>query len=557
MSTELAQQSEIFKARGIEVIEHKHGNFVIVNTELITPKTVGIITHSLNEFGFGELGHGLFSVVFRDDGYPVDRDGTLNSWIFNPDAHSAICNIEHCIELAIQDTQNPEIEHSEKASVHMGVWKNMIKGFLHEAFHSVGFLSDPKAMRFDKKTRDLDEKEAPEFARTALEDLAKSIDIEPEFSPAVQNMIDERLALEIGMIDETKDAEKHLKAWAFFQKYLLEHGGVFYVPSEEKGEDPLHLMKFKHYLHFFSEDAEDDPDWAADTIGVGATLVATPLNEQSNGQPAVIDMVEGETYVVEDNDDMVAEYDVPWEEGAPTGFQGVPQFQNNQSEPQPAPQLPAMHRPAQQPTPQAPVTQQTTTPVAPQATPVAPQMGQPMAPVAQQTAQAKYPAVQLNGDPQAIVNNFYLKIFANVFQGCMYNPTHPQMPFGGAGNIVNWLPLDENETKLVKEMMCYSPEGNGNKVKMAVQGQISGILMDKAGTLPGYELTMQTPDGHEVRRKFIPQNPNKLKNGQPTGPAQQAKAGNQIMWVVEPNEGAIADKYLFKITNSVIEKLNG
>ena len=76
----------------------------------------------------------------------------------------------------------------------------------------------------------------------------------------------------------------------------------------------------------------------------------------------------------------------------------------------------------------------------------------------------------------------------HIFRDCRYNPSNANMPFEMAGNIATPLLLDQHETLFVKEMTC---DLNGQRrAGVLAQGSISGFIMDKAGTLPGYDLVL-------------------------------------------------------------------
>jgi len=76
MSTETAVAAqEITQARGIVVIDQAYGSIAVWNTELITQRLVDLMIACLDDGGFEADGHGLLSVVFRDDGCPTSEDG--------------------------------------------------------------------------------------------------------------------------------------------------------------------------------------------------------------------------------------------------------------------------------------------------------------------------------------------------------------------------------------------------------------------------------------------------------------------------------------------------
>ncbi len=559
MSTETEAVQEITKVRGMMIIEQAFGNITLCNTELITKKVVDLMVACLDDGGFEADGHGLFSIIFRDDGYPISEEGDQASWMFYPNSLSAVCNLEGCINIAITNTQNIETPNSEFVSVYALVWKNIIEGFFHEAHHSNAFLQDGHNLWDNKEARLKEEEKADEYARMMLFKLAKTTDVEIEFSEEISTMITKRLMEEIATVKELlpnlekdRKEDNKLARWYTSQKHMMSHGGVYYDEDEDSSDPAISLKTFKEFLHVCSGDAEDDAEWLGDTIGQQLELKQEPVNEDANGN-TVPSSVDVSTVI---NNDAVESYDdmpfEPDEVPASAGFQGVSQFQ--QAVPaaqQPAPVMPA---PANTSPPVAPVAPTATpaNPVAPTATPVAPTNN----PAVVVGANA-YPEIQLTAgvDAKTVVYGLYLKIFKHLFQDCQYNPTDNSVPFAGVGNIVNWVQLDQNESLFVKEMTCYSPDGKGTWCPgTKVNGAISGIIIDKAKTLPAYELVLSTPEGTQIKRKFIPQNPNKMVNGQLTTTAADAKAGNQIMWIIDPDTKA----YSVRVYNGVVQQnING
>lgn len=560
MSTQMQKEVKVVGTRGITVIDHSLGAFSIGNSALISPKVTGIMVACLDDGGFEADGHGLATVLFRDDGYPLEGDERA-TWMFYPNSQAAVCNIVGCIDIAIENSQDVETPNSEFVSVYALVWKNIIQGFFHEAHHANAFLQDGADLWDNAVAREKEEEKADEYARMMLFKLAKTMDLEPEFTEGVATMITERLMTELDLIkeslpalDEERAEDAKLIRWYNAQKWLMNHGGVYH----DEGDTPvIDLKTFKEFLHVCSGDAENDPEWGGETIGKPVVLVQEPVGEDAHGNkvspsPVVAEII-GDTYASDDSyDDMP--YDLADDtdddgfdaavEAAPAGFQGVNQFVK-----QPAP---AYQAPAPAYVPPTPVY----VPPAQQAAPVAPSYVAPTNPAVVVGANA-YPEIQLPAgvDAKSVVYGLYLKIFAHIFQGCQYNPTNPSMPFAGVGNIVTWLPLNQHESLFVKEMTCYSADGRGTWCPgTKVNGAISGIIIDKAKTLPAYELTLSTPNGTQIKRKFIPQNPNKMTSGQLTATAADAKAGNQIMWIIDPDTKA----YSVRVYNGVVQtNVNG
>lgn len=546
MSTEVVEEKQIAKSEGTRLMTTPVGDVCIFNTELVNHKIINIINALIENGGFEVHGHGLLSIVFRNDGYPASKEvGGRNNWMFYPDSMSAVCNLQDCIDMAFDITQDAEKEHTEHVSVFFQTWKNIIQGCAHELHHAEAFIGDDD-LRTNKDTQAEEELLAQEYSRKMLFEMGKTIDIEPELPVWLIGEINARLDEQFTLIEEMHkdlgkdEVDQKLSDWALCQKYLRDSGAAFYDPNEEDGQPPILQKTFKEFLHVCSGDAEDSKDWATPTIGVTVGLVQKPVNETATGAEATVAPFEPDDEMGDPDDDIV------------TGFAGV-QIVADQLKPA---ANPAFVQPNNKPA-VVNVASNMNTPVG---------AGQPVAPVPVVGAQEN-PAVVMgakayqamvfpaNVDPQTVLYGLYLKIFTHIFQTCQYNPTDPAIPFAAAGNIAAWVPLDQYEAMFIKEMTCYSTDGEGTWCPCTpVNGAISGLLIDKAKLLPAYELTLSTPDGTQVKRKFIPQNPNKVKAGAPTATALLAKQGNQIMWIIDPDTKA----YNIRVYNGVIQNnING
>lgn len=521
MSTEVAVQQEVNVTKGFQVIEvGAMGPVAMYNTDMVTPKTLGIIQAILEKGGFDDIGHGIFSIVFRDDGRPVAETG-FNSWKFFPAGKSVVCNLQDCVEMAIHTTQDKKKELTECISVKMLAWKNLLQGFAHDAHHAYMFLQED-GLWDDAKVRADEEKVADDFARALMFQLAKAgIDLEPDLGATLNEFVDVFLTEELESVESNKKAPKYMKRWAELQRKMMASGAVYYDPADPKKANDIdfELKTMKEFLHWCSGDAEDDPDWATPTIATQLELIQEPHGEAAGGAPAVTTVVDADY----DDDDYIDDDDGfdAAVEAAPAGFQGVAAVQT------PAAQ-PVYQQPAQ-PVYQAPVAQQ---PVYQQP---APQYQTPAANPEVQVGANMYAPVELPAtvDAKTVIYGLYLKIWQHVFQGCQYNPTLTNGAFNLPQNIAALVPLNQYELMFVKEMIVDTPQGGIQQQK--VEGAIVGKMMDKAKTLPGYELTLQTPDGQQIKRRFIPQNPNKVVNGALTRTAQEAKNGAQIMWIIDPD----------------------
>ena len=588
------QQDNRVVAGDIRVEDSPYGRVAFINTDLVTDKTIAIMLTCLEDLKFEALGHGLFSIVFRDDNRPKgdmvlyegDEEPKYEPsiWRIFPDSKAAVCNLYECIQSAIRDTQNTGKKKTECVSVYAAAWKNILQGFFHEAHHGNSFLGNQDLLdvldnclsegQDATQIREDEEDAAVEFARQMMFKIAKIMDCEVEFSPVVVNMVDTALMAEIEAINGDADSPEEMKRWAMIQTYLRDNGGVFYDPKVP-GTDThtIFLKTFKSFMHFLSRDADNDPAWNTQTTGV-VKLEAkfTPYSGSAHdvdpavGQPnpgVVIATIQPEPGAIDakftayDDDDAVPDfaYEAATGNGAVApGFEGVANFQ-----PVPAVQPEVVQTPVVQPVVN-PTTdkwiapwEQPAQPVAPPA-PVNPTNGYNPNVIVGEHA---YQPVVLPAGVSAmnVVYGLYHKIFLHIFRDCRYNPANPAMPFEMAGNIATPLVLDQHESLFVKEMTCTI--NNQYRTGVRAQGSISGYLMDKERKLPGYDLTMSTPEGTQIKRRFIPQNPHKVdvKTGALTAPAQLARNGAGIMWIIDPDS---PKGFSLRIMNSVLQKsVNG
>jgi hypothetical protein len=85
-------------------------------------------------------------------------------------------------------------------------------------------------------------------------------------------------------------------------------------------------------------------------------------------------------------------------------------------------------------------------------------------------------------------------------------------------------------------------------------GQIRGIITPVA-QVPAYELCFNA-NGAKVTRTIMAQNINKTKaDGSLSKPAVEARAGNAIAWVMNPDEPDGKKKFKFEIKNNVMRAL--
>jgi len=514
---EQVQQEQEVKRYNSVVLETPMGKIAFFNTHLVTEKMIAIMEAALEESCFEPEGYGIYSVVFRGDGLPINEDGELNNWVYYSDSMSTVCNIEHCIDMAVRESLSNEYEHSEKVNFKVLVWQTMLSGFFHELHHGHSYLTEGEKVFEDEELLAEEEERANEFARTMLFTLAKKINIEPEFVEEMHVAINERWDEELKLIEENwGSATDKEKSWFTCQKKMIfDQSPVWYDPGEEDEREYI-MNTYKEFLHWVSGEDAADSEWNTDTSSI-------PVLAQKTTE------VPSEYY----------EENPPFEPDSPAGFQGVETtqpasgFQGAVQQPETFHEVVVQqpgHQAVQQPGP-------------------APQHQAPAQPAVVETGPV-YESPQMDtASFQNVVKGLYLKIFQNIFQGCGFNPTG-NPPFMDGAKICEPVAITRQETMVVKSMLAYNQSGQVNNFN--VENAISGLFMNREKTLPGYDLTLTDVNGNSCRRKFIPQNPNKVRqDGQLSATAKLAREGHQIMWIIDPDS---PDKqFALRVWNGVLQ----
>jgi hypothetical protein len=122
------------------------------------------------------------------------------------------------------------------------------------------------------------------------------------------------------------------------------------------------------------------------------------------------------------------------------------------------------------------------------------------------------------------------------------------------GNIYKGVSI--NNIKGSKDMVIKHRVFDSNKlvVKPIIKGKIAGFVTLSTG-LPVFQITIKY-FGQELTRILMPQNPWKSypDTGYYSKPAQEAQNGNQITWVINPDNNVPFNKrWIAKITNGDIQ----
>jgi len=525
---------------GMQTRQTDTGDITFFNTDYVSPRVLDIIQWYCNTQVSGF--NGLYSVIFRMDGLPkVDvPSDTPTSWMFFPDTLTAVCNIRGCIDVALFEVMSGDVKEAACINTWAVIWRAIVQNFFHEAHHAQTFLNDRELLdskgQKGSKARDDEEQAAIVYAQTMMIEAAKALNIEPEFTPEVADIIQDRIADEMEAIDD--ESPSHHKLWASNMKYMLKHGFIVHIKTDEGYEDKSYST-LKEFMHSQSGDAENDPAWLIqhpDTTCVGTTTnTINPIADS----PAPVTQTGGfmsppnnnNGYVIEDDD--YNDDDIDYGQAqSPTntihannayqtpnanGMQGAANVANGYAGPNTTPQNPVAGPPAQ--------------------------FNQP-AVVGGQSAQ---PLNWDTGYHQAIVKGLYQKLANNIFGKCQFivGQTANTPFFMNVPGIEAPLPLSPEEAQLVIAQ-TITQNGKFMKDQPVQNNAIGGCTIGKAKLMPGYELVLNNGQGGQIRRKFIPQNPWKTSKT-----AEWARNGHQIVWIIDPDA---ADKSLsMRVMGGIVE----
>lgn len=547
-----------------------NGAVALFNTDLVSQKLVDIILYVLNDpqgtfiplVKDTRQGHGLNMIDFRNDGVVgliKDKEIIPTHWYYWAVARVAGCNLKKCVSDAFHRALDPNGNRNIKhINIKHAVWQNILFGFLHELHHGQTAIDSLMQLMTDKEFNAKEEKDADNFGRQALYELAKQVDIEPDLGNVIEDMI-ERAWVELDL-DNSK--EEHVVRFVKCQEYMKRTGDAWCALTETMDKDHHIFPTFREFLHFASGEDVEDKDW---TNPVPSATDANPVKQWDERNPAaktmyteVPEVYEDEVYV-EDEGEYTDAYGAQQTANQhvenmsnPPGFQGVQNggyggYQGN-------PDAIADNAPGYGGYPAAENTQSggyQTGGYQPQ-TPAQGQVN-PNVTVGAGTYE------KLNMDPnamQATINSLYRKMYLRIFNDCQFDGTNPNTPtFLAPNRIKETIPLTPEENMLVKDMDCIMQVGNNEQLKLdvPVNNWISGRFIDQACELPGFVLALTNQNGDRLLRKFLPQNPRKMKKGTSefSGTAVMAQKGHRIAWVLDPNDKS--GNFDKRLINGVLE----
>lgn len=525
---EVAQEAEVVVVSDPVFINTDAGAVAVFGHELVSKKDLVILAQclTLEELSLKNGGHGVKSVVFRDDNFPKSNDSKpiLASCSFDVDGISI--NLLHtftkCVEVML--------DNEPDSSIH-AIWhRNMILNYLHEIHHLNYLNGDPMS---DEEVETAEEL-AKEWSKCNLIELAQNVDIEPSHHAESSFFAGQLMEL---LAENTED-------WAVAQRDMLENHSMFHI-DENKDHGSL-TLNFKGYMHLWSGDEVDDKKWNKETIlgaGEESPLAASvrAANTEADIPVETVAPVQ-ETPVV--GGLPTSEYDEMSVDPNTMVTEGFGGNAGEMAEPAPVAQPSSaqpMFQPAQPAAPAAPTNN--AFPIGGQPAPTAP--AQPEHATATQTTPEvqTLPQTGLTNEQTAeIVMGVYAKCYNHIFTNCQ-RLLNSDVGFQNPDAVITTpVVLTDSEVAVVPKADAFNAAGTWQSGGDIVNCELRGFIM-KNTKLPAYKLFINM-NGHQLIRLLLPQNP--ATNSRP---ALQARGGSCLMWVMEGDDAitqAGGKKFLFK-----------
>ncbi len=501
---------------------------VVSGANLLPPKMIAIMDYFHNTM---RNDTGVVSIIVRDDGRPTEVLGKAYPW-----AYTFCLNVPYHLERVYDKLKDKDFGLNLKDAV----WLALLESWLHETVHVEMAYSDEDWFDAYVNTgSDEDEKEneqiVKELARELLIDLARTVDIE---APAVEAMGDclAGLFMEKFMTDDSELVKR--------SKIMLEQGVVY---SDETGEDKIYHNTLRSFVRNCLVKSGDDEDW--DNVNLVNLSFQMENGEEivAQAEPVVdTEAVVQETLLLITGDAGAVEEETNAEMAAVEGAFGTEHSMNGtemmDAEPVAAPVVevqpvapaaaPIMPDAVIQPDGEEFVLPQHIVAPADQSMPAAPET----------TPEAPLPNLGLDMTKvKGCLQEVYMHLYNQMFLKCGWsqNPTtgryHFPQPYAitASWQISNILQRWGCEG-LIHEYTCYAEgeqitQTSRANTRYSCDGTVRGFVFgDKS--LPCFELFLNI-DGHRIKRRLVPQNPEKQVNNAYTKGADQAAAGNAVMYI--------------------------
>lgn len=549
------------KAEAPEFILTK-GGVMIIGGELAGEKMLAIICEALAAKNiFGDTG--LTTIVMRDDGYPIDTDGTPIFGMADADTQSISINLKRCWDNACKTASK-----GEKNLSFLGIlWMQVLHTVGHEMDHLALAKEDRElyeTMRRDEEgIKDLEES-GNQCATQVIIELAKRFDMEP---PAFSEMgYFAAKWMDLHTASNTKDLE-----WAIKARNMAGEGMMY----EEKDKDIL-VRSFREFVKLAHDPDGSVEGWDQATTPVNLTVhLDNGITEELKAEPVVApvvevmdDEVQTETVELPENAGVMqmasamgtmarvkkkaAEQfigaDVPIEnDGAAMAEAAIGMVDGIDSNGQPTIDMAVEGVPLPQPVAEQQAQFAT---AAATATPQARTLPTTYTP---NTVAPEVMATTMKAVWQTLYHHLFTKC------GWMPNPQTGRYFFANPGAVIEGANIQHIIAQMGAEnfIMEYDTlNAQGQPTAEKCQGMIRGYLTSKQG-LPAYAVYLNV-NGQRIRRSFLPQNAEKrnAQNAYTNAAEEAGGGGHMIAWVFKDevaNAAPFKQKCAAKIYDNIYE----
>lgn len=478
------------------------GTVAVYGHEHVSTKLLQVVGTILSHDAFETVYHGVKSIIFRTDGYP--KKGTNNVLAtFSPDVGGIAINMVKTAERAIERS----IDHPE-TSVLASWWIEMIMNFSHEIHHGVRWNTNGDELHNSEGKRMEEEERAEKYSETLLVDLAKEYDIEPaamDDEVWFKNHIDEFLA-------------KNNDAWAQKQNTMIEEKQLW-TCKQENGKITT-ITSFKDLMCLLTNDNIEADVWNKPTIEVPTGVLT--LDEQVNGKKAVMDTTGTMTEYVQEQ---LAPVVAPIEEVAFADNSDYDEYYDDIIEP-----VTNFSSPGEE-----------------MVAPVAPIIPVVVAPVEPEVHEDTTSENKTNmAEIGRIAQQVYTKMYNHIFTQCGPQQ-NSDVGFTNPEAVCSKpIQLTTEESAMFTSMNHLDMNGRWCTDIPTTNGLLGKVM--KNTKLPAYEVNIRV-NGQLHKRMLMPQNPAKTNaTGQLTNRAVEARAGNNIAYVMNPSDNT-ANKWGPSIIN--------
>lgn len=478
------------------------GTVSVFGHEHVSKRMLEVIGTILSHDAFETVYHGVKSIVFRTDGYPMKNDRSILA-SFSPDVGGISINLQKTGERAIERS----IEHPE-TNVLASWWIEMIMNFSHEIHHGVRWNTNRDELHNDEDKRMEEEERAEKYSEGLLVDLAKEYNIEPP------EMSDE-VWFTNHMNEFFKTTEED--QWTQAQETLISNKQMWNCKTDDGKE--IVITSFKDLVCMLTNEDIESDIWTKPTIEVPAGILT--LDEQINGKKVTIDATGTMTEYVQEQ---LAPVTAPVEVTADVAFVDDEYYDEDS--------FGAEENKC--------YTEQLQ-PVTPVVAPV-----QPVQEEEAHTDTTSEHVAQNMADVARIAQQVYTKMYNHIFTQCGPQKDSDVGFTNPEAVCSKPIILTAEESSLFTSMNHLDINGRWCTDVPTINGLLGKVM--KNTKLPAYEVNL-TVNGVTHKRMLMPQNPAKTNaTGQPTQRALEARAGNSIAYVMNPSDNT-ANKWGPSIIN--------